>query len=202
MSTADNSTEPRRRLLVESDRHQTRVAVLEEGRLTEIHLERKKTRSVVGSVFKGRVSRILPGMQAAFVDIGLARDAFLFAGDVREAISALDELSDADPQTKEFPPVAVPPIEEVLTAGQELVVQVVKAPLPNKGARITTEITLPGRYLVCADRVQPRNLTTAAGGRRTRTAASDSRPAGRRRWWADRAYGGRGQGLRRLRARP
>lgn len=147
MSTADSSNDPRR-LLIESDRHQTRVAVLEEGRLTEIHLERKKTRSVVGSVFKGRVSRILPGMQAAFVDIGLARDAFLFAGDVRAALSAIDDLSDADPQTKEFPPVTITPIEEVLTAGQELVVQVVKAPLPNKGARITTEITLPGRYLV------------------------------------------------------
>ena len=148
MSTAEHSTDPRRQLFVESDRHQTRVAVLEDGRLTEIHLERKKSRSVVGSVFKGRVSRILPGMQAAFVDIGLAREAFLFAGDVREALSAIDDLSDADPQTKEFPAVSAPPIEEVLTTAQELIVQVVKAPLPNKGARITTEITLPGRYLV------------------------------------------------------
>ncbi len=148
MSTAEHSTDPRRRLFVESDRHQTRVAVLEEGRLTEIDLERKKTKSVVGSVFLGRVSRILPGMQAAFVDIGLARDAFLFAGDVRETLSLIDDLSDADPQTKEFPPVSTLPIEEVLTTGQELIVQVVKAPLPNKGARITTEITLPGRYLV------------------------------------------------------
>ena len=148
MSTADQKQDSSCQLLVEDDRHQTRVAVLEEGRLTEIHLERRKNRSVVGNVFKGRVSRILPGMQAAFVDIGLARDAFLFAGDVREALSAIDELSDADPQTKEFPPVAVPPIEEMLATGQELIVQVVKAPLPNKGARITTEVTLPGRYLV------------------------------------------------------
>ena len=148
MSTADQTDERKQRLLVESDRHQTRVAVLEDDRLTEIHLERKKRRSVVGNVFKGRVSRILPGMQAAFVDIGLARDAFLFAGDVREALSDLDELADADPQTKEFPPVSIPPIQELLSAGQELIVQVVKAPLPNKGARITTEVTLPGRYLV------------------------------------------------------
>ena len=109
MSTAEHSTDPRRQLFVESDRHQTRVAVLEDGRLTEIHLERKKTRSVVGSVFKGRVSRILPGMQAAFVDIGLLRDAFLFAGDVRAALSAIDDLSDADPQTQEFPAVSAPP---------------------------------------------------------------------------------------------
>ncbi len=159
MSIAERSQEPTRRLLVESDRHQTRVAVLEEGRLTEIHLERKKSRSVVGNVFKGRVSRILPGMQAAFVDIGLVRDAFLFAGDVREALAAIDDLSDADPQTKEFPPVSVPPIEDVLTAGQELVVQVVKAPLPNKGARITTEITIPGRYLVFVPTVRSNGIS-------------------------------------------
>lgn len=159
MSIADRQEDTRYRLLVESDRHQTRVAVLEEGRLTEIHLERKKSKSVVGSVFKGRVSRILPGMQAAFVDIGLARDAFLYAGDVREALSAIDDLSDADPQTQEFPPIAVPPIEEMLTAGQELVVQVVKAPLPNKGARITTEITLPGRYLVFVPTVSSNGIS-------------------------------------------
>lgn len=153
MSIADQTSQ---RLLIESDRHQTRVAVLEEGRLTEIHLERNRSRSVVGNVYKGKVSRILPGMHAAFVDIGLVRDAFLFAGDVRdvrEALSALDELADADPQTQEFPPVVVPPIEELLKVGQELVVQVVKAPLPNKGARITTEVTLPGRYLVYAPTV-------------------------------------------------
>ncbi|MDH4066884.1 MAG: Rne/Rng family ribonuclease [Acidobacteriota bacterium] len=159
MSTAEQAPEPTRRLLVESDRHQTRVAVLEDGRLTEIHLERNKNRSVVGSVFKGRVSRILPGMQAAFVDIGLARDAFLYAGDVREALSAIDELSDADPQTKEFPTVSAPPIEKVLTAGEELIVQVVKAPLPNKGARITTEITLPGRYLVLVPTVASNGIS-------------------------------------------
>ena len=70
------------RLLLESDPHQTRVAVLEDDRLTEIYMERVKSRGVVGNVYKGRVSRILPGMQAAFVDIGLARDAFLFAGDI------------------------------------------------------------------------------------------------------------------------
>jgi ribonuclease G len=137
-----------KRLLVESDPHQARVAVLENERLTEIHMERRKNRSVVGNVYKGRVSRILPGMQAAFVDVGLARDAFLYVGDVRDAISDQDELADADPQTKEFPPLELRPIEKLLSEGQELIVQVVKAPLPNKGARITTEITLPGRYAV------------------------------------------------------
>jgi len=136
------------KLLVESDAHQTRVAVLEDGRPSEIYLEHHRDRGVVGNVYQGRVSRILPGMQAAFVDIGLKRDAFLYAGDVRDTLANLDELSEADPQTGEFPPQDVRPIDELLRPGQELIVQTVKAPLPNKGARITTEITLPGRYVV------------------------------------------------------
>ena len=145
-----------RRLLLESDPHQTRVAVLEDGKLTEVHMERRKNRGVVGNVYKGRVSRILPGMQAAFVDIGLARDAFLFAGDVRETLADIDELAEADPETREFPAVEARPIESLLKQGDELVVQVVKAPLPNKGARIPTEITLPGRFVVYVPTV--RNL--------------------------------------------
>ena len=151
---ADSPPPVNRRLLLESDPHQTRVAVLEDGRLTEIHMERRKSRGVVGNVYKGRVSRILPGMQAAFVDIGLTRDAFLFVGDVRDTISDLDELAEADPQTREFPIVERRQIEELLKEGEELIVQVVKAPLPNKGARITTEITLPGRYAVFVPTVQ------------------------------------------------
>ncbi len=136
------------KLLVESDFHQIRVAVLENGRPSEIYLEHHGDRGVVGNVYQGRVSRILPGMQAAFVDIGLKRDAFLYAGDVRDTLTSMDELSEADPQTGEFPPQVIRPIEELLQPGQELIVQTVKAPLPNKGARISTEITLPGRYVV------------------------------------------------------
>ena len=136
------------KLLVESDAFQTRVAVLEDGRPAEIYLELHEERGVVGNVYQGRVSRILPGMQAAFVDIGLKRDAFLYAGDVRDTLASLDELAEADPQTGDFPPQEIRPIEDLLDPGQELIVQTVKAPLPNKGARITTEITLPGRYVV------------------------------------------------------
>ncbi len=136
------------KLLVENDSHQIRVAVLENGRPSEIYLEHHADRGVVGNVYQGRVSRILPGMQAAFVDIGLKRDAFLYAGDVRDTLTSMDELSEADPQTGEFPAQEIRPIDELLQPGQELIVQTVKAPLPNKGARITTEITLPGRYVV------------------------------------------------------
>jgi ribonuclease G len=115
-------------LLIEVGEYETRVALLEDGKLVEIHLERHGEAGVaVGNVYKGRVSRVVPGIQAAFVDIGLARDAFLFAGDIRR-----DNR----------------PIAEEVKQGQELLVQVVKEPLPGKGARISSQISLPGRFVV------------------------------------------------------
>jgi len=149
------------KILVEDDPHQTRVAVLEDDRLTEIFVERRRHRGLVGNVYKGRVTRVLPGMQAAFVDIGLERDAFLYVSDVEarpvrgmddgmegesEADTSgpgVDEPADLDPRDLESRS-----IDDLLKQGQELIVQVVKDPLPNKGARITTHVTLPGRYLV------------------------------------------------------
>jgi ribonuclease G len=115
-------------LLIEVGGYETRVALLEDGKLVEIHLERHGESGVaVGNIYKGRVSRVVPGIQAAFVDIGLARDAFLFAGDIRR-----DNR----------------PIAEDVRQGQELLVQVVKEPLPGKGARISSQISLPGRFVV------------------------------------------------------
>jgi ribonuclease G len=136
------------RLLIQSDPYQIRAAVFEEGRLAEIYLERRGSRGVVGNVYKGRVSRALPGMQAAFVDVGLERDAFLYAGDVRDPEARGSELREEDAVSSEMPSREPRPIEELVEPGQEILVQVVKEPLHNKGARITTEITLPGRYLV------------------------------------------------------
>ena len=164
------------KMLVESDPHETRVAVLEEDLLTEIYLERRYHRGVVGNVYKGRVSRVLPGMQAAFVDIGLDRDAFLYVADVYlpseseteavadtvtgalgHAISGDDELElnpglhDDDtlsgtPHRSDYG--SGPTIDSLLKVGQELLVQVTKDPLPNKGARVTTQVTFPGRFVV------------------------------------------------------
>lgn len=143
-------------MLIESDPHQTRVAVLEDDRLTEIYVERPHQRGSVGNVYKGRVSRVLPGMQAAFVDIGLERDAFLYVADVKENLAVLDE-QDVDEE------LAIngghQPIEELLQPGQELIVQVIKDPLPNKGARVSTQITLPGRYLVLLPTVHHRGIS-------------------------------------------
>ena len=136
-------------MLIESDPHQTRIAVLEDDRLTEIFVERHRHRGLVGNVYKGRVTRVLPGMQAAFVDVGLERDAFLYVSDVASDVESMDELEIDEPRTEE--PVnhhGSPSIDELLKPGQEIIVQVVKDPLPSKGARISTHVTLPGRYLV------------------------------------------------------
>ena len=138
------------KMLIESDPHQTRIAILEDDRLTEIFVERHRHRGLVGNVYKGRVTRVLPGMQAAFVDVGLERDAFLYVSDVAGDVEAMEELEIEEPRSDE-PPASHPPapsIDELLKPGQEIIVQVVKDPLPNKGARISTHVTLPGRYLV------------------------------------------------------
>lgn len=139
-------------MLIESDPHQTRIAVLEDDRLTEIFVERHRHRGLVGNVYKGRVTRVLPGMQAAFVDVGLERDAFLYVSDVATDVESMDELEIEEPRSDRGEEPAnhhgAPSIDELLKPGQEIIVQVVKDPLPSKGARISTHVTLPGRYLV------------------------------------------------------
>ncbi len=135
-------------MLIEIDPHQQRIAVLEADRLTEVFIERRKDSGMVGTIFKGRVNRVLPGMQAAFVDIGLDRDAFLYVSDV------VDLESDEGEEHDETALLGVPDetetraIEELLNPGQEILVQVTKDALGNKGARVTTNITLPSRSLV------------------------------------------------------
>jgi ribonuclease G len=131
-------------LLIESGPHETRVALLEEGRVVEVHIERATEPGLVGSIYRGRVSRVVPGIQAAFVDLGLDRDAFLFAGDLQRSG---DAASTANGQTEESPPLQ-PSISELVHQGQEMLVQVVKEPLPGKGARISTQLSLPGPLVV------------------------------------------------------
>jgi ribonuclease G len=149
MSAEPALQSPSRKILVTSDPHETRIAVLEDDRLTEIFVERHRHRGIVGNVYKGRVTRVLPGMQAAFVDIGLERDAFLYVSDVEtEEVDRAGDLGLADDDTESVPREAQRSIDDLLKQGQELLVQVVKDPLANKGARVTTHVTLPGRYLV------------------------------------------------------
>ena len=122
-------------LLVNVTPQETRVAVLENGMLQEVFIERARRRGLVGNIYKGVVSRVLPGMQAAFVDIGLERAAFLHASD----IATEDEKSDNNTEDN---------ITHLLQEGQEILVQVIKDPLGTKGARLTTHVTIPSRYLV------------------------------------------------------
>jgi len=129
-----------KKMLVESDPHETRIALLEDDRLTELFIERHEQLGVVGNIYKGRVNRVLPGMQAAFVDIGLERDAFLYVNEVTETEDL--ESGETVATTERAS------IETLLRPGQEVVVQVLKDALPNKGARVNTQVTLPGRFLV------------------------------------------------------
>src|SRR3546814_9058906 len=114
--------------------------------LQELHIERGWSRGVVGNIYKGRVQRVMPGMQAAFVEIGLERAAFLHASDVMRSLPTPEIAGDEEAPPSQ--PQPVPPISELLRDGQEIVVQVVKDPIGSKGARLTTQISIPSRYLV------------------------------------------------------
>lgn len=110
---------------------ESRVAVVENGVLQEVHVERTQRRGIVGNIYKGKVVRVLPGMQAAFIDIGLDRAAFIHASEI---------------SMREGP--AVESIASLVHDGQSLVVQVTKDPIGSKGARLTTQLSIPSRYLV------------------------------------------------------
>ena len=127
-------------LLVNVTPNETRIALIDTGILKEVHVERQAKRGIVGNIYKGRVTRVLPGMQSAFVDIGLEKAAFLHASDIVSHTECVDEN-----EKKQF---VVKDIAELVREGQDIVVQVVKDPLGTKGARLTTDIILPSRYLV------------------------------------------------------
>jgi ribonuclease G len=181
-------------MIISATSHETRVAILEDDQVVEVFIEREQSRGVVGNVYKGRVSKVLPGMQSAFVDLGLERDAFLYVTDVigpteealeddaeeqeggrpalvdpdagdangaeataeaeagagatnGESDGAVKPAGRADRRARERPAPNAK-IEDLLREGQEVVVQVVKEPLGTKGARITSHLSLPGRFLV------------------------------------------------------
>ncbi|MBI3457455.1 MAG: Rne/Rng family ribonuclease [Candidatus Rokubacteria bacterium] len=179
-----------RQILINAGISETRVAVLDGGLLTDLSLERKRHRSIVGNVYKGVVTNVLPGMQAAFVDVGLAKDAFLYAGDFTanvgeyerlmlaedEAEIDLEELDEAPERERR----EVLPIEDVLRKGQTILVQVSKESLGTKGARITSFISLPGRYLVYMPQVNhvgvSRRIRDAAERDRLRRLVKALRP--------------------------
>ena len=128
-------------ILINVTPRETRVALVENGMLQEVLLERTSRRGYFGNIYKGRVSRVMPGMQAAFVEIGLDRAAFLHASDVVRTPAI-------DAEGNGHAPMPTPPIAELVREGQEIVVQVVKDPIGTKGARLTTHLSIPSRYLV------------------------------------------------------
>ena len=187
-------------MIISSSDHDTRVAILEDDQVVEIFIERERSRGVVGNIYKGRVSKVLPGMQSSFIDIGLERDAFLYVSEVVNTVEEFDRLESGEDEDEEdderagesAPALAVagaavveseplpsadapgaalqngggrserrgrareerdrdkpePKIEDLLKEGQEILVQVVKEPLGTKGARLTSHVTMPGRFLV------------------------------------------------------
>jgi ribonuclease G len=145
-----------KRIVVNAGLIETRVAVQNAGLLTELYVEREGRRSIVGNIYKGVVTNVLPGMQAAFVDIGLAKDAFLYAGDYTAnptedddpGPDAEDDAPDVDVVAAEPRREGAPPIEELLARGQGVLVQVSKESLGTKGARVTSFVSLPGRSIV------------------------------------------------------
>ena len=176
-------------MIVSSNDHETRVAILEDDEVVELFIERERQRGVVGNVYKGRVSKVLPGMQSAFIDLGLERDGFLYVSDVVNTIEEFERLEGGDEDEEPPEPSAEaadraqtgeatteaasgpegvsqarqdrggrrrqpadrPPdqkIEDLLREGQDIVVQVSKEPLGTKGARLTSHVSIPGRFLV------------------------------------------------------
>ncbi len=140
-------------------REETRVAVLDHRVLTELYVDRAKTKDFVGNIYKGKVVKVLPGMQAAFVDIGMERAAFIHVSDLANDTEPGDTLVDSEEDDK-GPELPRPrrqttrPIEQLLKEGQELMVQISKGPIGTKGPRVTTYVSLPGRYLVFMPNVE------------------------------------------------
>src|ERR1700748_1418626 len=134
-------------ILVSAERGETRVAVLEakakgsQANVAELYIERRDRRSIVGNIYKGKVDNVLPGMEAAFVDIGLERNGFLHVDEI--------VLPDGQQAPKRGRGNGKR-IDELIKAGQEIIVQVVKDPLKSKGARLSMNVSIAGRYLVYA----------------------------------------------------
>lgn len=129
-------------ILVDTKPDQTRVAILEDGELAEIYMDSPEQKKLFGNIYRGKVERVLPGMQCAFVDIGLEKNAFLYAGDIFTGAD-LDQ-DEPDHHVRG----SVEKIERLIRQGQEITVQVIKEAIETKGPRVTTHITLPGRNTV------------------------------------------------------
>src|SRR3954447_14510098 len=181
-------------IVINADAPETRVALVEDGFLGELYIERKRERGIAGNIYKGRVERVLPGMQAAFVNIGLEKSAYLHVSDVRGTPDDLKRLfsgesaregrgRDGEEEDDEAPSApGSARIEDLLKEGQEIIVQVTKEPISTKGARTTRYVSLPGRHLVFMPTVDhvgiSRRISSDKERRRLREIVDSMRPPG------------------------
>ena len=155
----------KREILINAAPRETRIAILEDEKLVELLVDRPDNRRMVGDIYLGRVDAVLPGIQAAFVDIGTEKSAFLHASDLdRESADQAEDEDDEDEDDElDEPPEKkngngngggmgrrgkAPPIQDALKRGQEILVQISKEPISTKGPRVTAQISLAGRFLV------------------------------------------------------
>lgn len=142
-------------LVINVSGDETRAALIENGQLAEIFIERNSRAGMVGTIYKGKVKKILPGMQSAFVDIGLEKDSFLYVNDVDPRFENVDFMVEdvfdgpSEPSNRKFEwNNSAKKIDDLLQVGQEILVQIVREPISTKGARVTTHLSIPGRFLV------------------------------------------------------
>src|SRR5918999_2055743 len=153
-STKDVIDSPmKREIFINSTPQESRIAIMEDGILAEFLVERKQERGIAGNIYKGKVARVLPGMQAAFVELGMEKAAFLHASDFSSVPVDVQLIGSSEEDTEvEEAPRRINrhrmPLEKQLTRGEEILVQVAKDPLGTKGARVTSHMSLPGRYMV------------------------------------------------------
>src|SRR6478609_11299063 len=180
-------------IVINADGPETRVALVEDGYLGELYIERKRERGIAGNIYKGRVERVLPGMQAAFVNIGLEKSAYLHVSDVRGTPDDLkgllsgesnrnEDREDEEEERDKQRAGGGARIEDLLKEGQEVIVQVTKEPISTKGARTTRYISLPGRHLVFMPTVDhvgiSRRIASDKERRRLREIVDSMRPPG------------------------
>lgn len=172
-------------LVVNSTSSETRVALVEDGIISELHIERKRDRGIAGNIYKGKILRVLPGMQAAFVDIAHERAGFLHASDVydfEDDLAVVEEAEEGEMKLAKGRGKQRVSIQDSLNPGQEILVQVAKEPIGTKGARLTSHISLPGRYVVFMPTVShvgiSKRISTEKERRRLKKIVDKARPPG------------------------
>jgi len=174
-------------IIINVTRDEIRVGLLEGGQVVEFYVERKRDASLVGNIYKGKVVKVLPGMQSAFVDIGLEKAAFLYVTDIHAGLEEFASFLEEEEKVNSIDLVSKRgrtdlTIEDMLQEGQEILVQVSKDPIGSKGARVTSYVTLPGRYLVLMPNVEhigiSRRISDEAERTRLRTIVEEIKPKG------------------------